>query len=299
MSIQERLKHNRPELAAATLYSYSSTLKSLYKRVFGNEDIDIAKFDTEYERILTELEKKPASTRKTTLAILFSLTKNDHYKEQMMQDIQTYNEDTSKQVMNEKQMAAFVSQDEIRDMLQTMAAEVKYLYSKKTLTPNDLQQIQQYIILCVTSGYYFPPRRALDWCAMRTSAGSGDDYNYIQRGTFVFNRFKGSREKGQQRIAIPLQLRNILKKWIAVNPTEWLLFDANGSPLDACKLKQRLHKIFGSKTSINNLRHSYLSTKFQDQIQLNRELEKTMAAMGSSTNVATTYIQQLPEREVN
>ena len=37
------------------------------------------------------------------------------------------------------------------------------IYKKKELTPADLQEIQQFVILCLYCGKYIPPRRSQDY----------------------------------------------------------------------------------------------------------------------------------------
>jgi hypothetical protein len=83
-----------------------------------------------------------------------------------------------------------------------------------------------------------------------------------------------------------------LKKWIKVNPTEYLLFDTNGNPLTSVKLNQRLNRIFdGRKIAINALRHSFLTTKYKKHSEQSKALANDMEDMGSSTSMADTYIK--------
>ena len=56
----------------------------------------------------------------------------------------------------------------------------------------------------------------------------------------------------------------------------------------------KLNKIFDKNVSVNALRSSYLSNRFQDSIQIKKDIENTMKQMGSSSNVATTYIKEKP-----
>ena len=82
-------------------------------------------------------------------------------------------------------------------------------------------------------------------------------------------------------------------KWIKVNPTAFLFFDSNMNPLSSVKLNQRLNKVFdGRKVGVNSLRHSYLTDKYKQTIELNRNLAHDMAQMGSSMNMAPTYIKK-------
>ena len=100
--LMEILKEKRPNLSVSSLYSYSSTLRGLHKRVFGDCEIDIDDFN-KVDEIMKDLETKPPSVRKTTAAILFVATENPAYQELMKNDIQQYKKDVDKQEMSEKQ----------------------------------------------------------------------------------------------------------------------------------------------------------------------------------------------------
>lgn len=290
MEISNRLKENRPELSASTLKTYTSILKSLGKRVFGDE-LRMKDFD-KWEQVITDLKDKPLSSRKTALSALFVLTGVQKYNELMRDGIAEYKNDTAKREMNEKQKESFKTQDEIKEILEEHRKRAELLYKKNGRNIKDVQDIQDYIILALTSGMYIPPRRA-EWVKFRIS-GMGDDDNFIRDGKeFVFNTFKGSEKKGTQVIPIPPPLRKILKKWLMINPTEWLLHDVKGDPLNATKLNQRLVKIFGKGFGINGLRHSYLSSKYQDTIKLNEQMAEDMEKMGSSTAQQNVYIQKI------
>ena len=81
-------------------------------------------------------------------------------------------------------------------------------------------------------------------------------------------------------------MKNILKKWFKVNPTEYLLFDKNNKPLTSVKLNQRLNKIFFPlKISTNALRHTFLTEKYGD-------VGDDLNDMGSSINMLTTYVKK-------
>ena len=91
---------------------------------------------------------------------------------------------------------------------------------------------------------------------------------------------------------IPIRLK-ILKKWVSINPTNYLLYDNAGKKLTPVKLNQRLNKIFnGRKISVNALRHGYLTDKYGDMIQKNKEIDETMTDMGSSKSMLNTYLKK-------
>ena len=286
------LKEKRPNLSDSTLYSYVSSLRGLHKRVFGDLDIDIDNFN-KVDKIMEDLEKKPATSRKTVLAILYVLTDIPEYQNQMKQDIKAYKEETNKQEMSEKQKENYMTQQQILAKFKELEKQAKELYKKSELSIKDKDQIQNYIILALTSGIYFPPRRALDLTEFKI-ANITDDSNYLEKNKFVFNLYKGSKKKGQQKIDVPKPLLTILNKWISINNNDYLLHDIQGNKLNSVKLNQRLHKIFnGKKSAINVLRHSFLSEKFQDTINVAKELNNTMKEMGSSSDQSKIYINKL------
>ena len=112
----------------------------------------------------------------------------------------------------------------------------------------------------------------------------------------MFNTYKTAKTYGKQVVEIPKELKSILNKWIKFNPTDYLLFDSNMNPLNSVKVNQRLGKIFKSiatGTSVNALRHSYLTTKYGDTIKQKKAIDKDMSEMGSSANMITTYVKHL------
>lgn len=292
MEISKRLKETRPELSDSTLKTYTSILKSLYKRVFGNEEIKFKNFE-KWQDLLDDLKDKPVSSRKTALSALYVLTGLQKYNELMRDGIEEYKNDVDKREMNNKQKEAFKDQDEIKKIVEEYKKRAELLYKKNGRTVRDVQDIQDFIILALTSGVYIPPRRA-EWVKFKIKNIDVNNDNYIKDGKqFVFNAFKTSEQKGPQVIDIPSDLKKIIKKWLLINPTEYLLHDVKGEALNATKLNQRLVKIFGKGGSINMLRHSYLSSKYQDTIKLNEEMAEDFEKMGSSSAQQNVYIKKL------
>jgi integrase len=291
MELQDALKEKRPNLSVSTLYSYCSTLRNLHKRLFGETLIDINNFNNT-DLILEHLKTKEPATRKTSLAILYSLTDCEIYKEHMLNDIDLINTQIETQEMNDKQKEAHKSQKDIEDLFKNYSSRADALYKKPSLTDEDKQTLQKYIIIALTSGIFIPPRRSLDWCDFKINNITPDS-NYLDGDNLVFNHFKGSVSKGQQVIPCPPELKELLYRWIAVNETDYLLFDKNNNPLNSVKLNQRLKKIFDGTTSINALRHSFLSSKFQHLIEEEQKLATIMGQMGSSIAQKKVYINKL------
>ena len=289
--IKDEIIRLKPNISQSSVNTYNSILKNLYKNVFKNEDYDLKKFENTAP-ILSYLKDLAPNKRKTILASLVVITDNKRYRDQMMKDIEEYKANESTQVKNDKQTDSWVDTSEIEALSNALQENSNTLYKKKTLTMPDLQDIQNCIIMCVLSGRYIPPRRSKDYVDFKIKNIDKDKDNYIEKKNMVFNSYKTAKTYQRQEIPIPPELMKILNKWIKINPTEYLLFDSNGKKLTNVKLTQRLNKIFGKKASVNQLRHTYLSGKYQDTIKLNKEMADDMKAMGSSRSQEQIYIKK-------
>jgi len=281
----------KPNISVSSVNTYNSILKNLHKNVFKDIDIDLKNFE-KTAPIISYLKDLEPRKRKTILASLVVITDNKRYRDQMLKDIEEYRADESKQIKSDKQNESWLDTSEINDIFNDMTTNVNILYKKKVKSMADLQDIQNCIIMCVLSGIFIPPRRSKDYVDFKIRDIDKDIDNYIDKKYFVFNSYKTAKTYQRQEIAIPPELLKILNKWIKINPTDYLLFDSNGKKLSNVKLTQRLNKIFGKKASVNQLRHSYLSDKYQDTIKLNNDMADDMAAMGSSRHQEKIYIKK-------
>jgi len=291
MDIKELILKKRPSLSKSSITTYSSILRNLYKKVFGDGEIDVKNFD-KVKDIFAYLEDIPVNKRKTVLSALFIITDNDKYRGQMLDDISEFNKDIDKQEKTETQKENWVSTDDIMTVMNDMEKEVKILLNKEKFKPSDYQEIQKYIILCLLGGYYIAPRRSKDYVDFKIDNIDRKTDNYLKGNKFYFNSYKTAKTYGQQVIDVPKPLVNLLKKWIAINPTEYLLFDTKGDKLTNVKLNQRLNKIFGSKIGVNAMRHEYLTHKYKDVSDTIDDIEKDFKNMGSSKAQFKTYVKK-------
>jgi hypothetical protein len=166
------------------------------------------------------------------------------------------------------------------------------LYKKRNVNLDDLQHIQQYIIASLYFGYFIAPRRAEN-IKVKLKDFKPDTDNYIKGNKIVYNQYKTSKFYGKQEIVMPPPLRKIMKKWMEVNPTNYLLFDTKFQPLTSVSINQRINKLFSTKkVGINGLRHSYMSKKYGDSIDVNKDIADDLEAMGSSSAQEKVYIKE-------
>jgi hypothetical protein len=293
MNVNDFLKERRPTLSSSSLKTYTSIITNLHKKVFGTKEINDVGVFNNTDLVLTNLEDMPPNKRKTILSALVVLTNNEEYRNQMNKDVSSYNEEIQKQEMSITQKENWVEKDEIKKVYDKLEKKSKDIYKKPNKSTADLQEIQNFIILALLGGQIIPPRRSLDYCNFKISNVDETKDNYYDTSThkFVFNSYKTAKSYGRQEISVPVKLRNIIKKWKTINPTDYLLFDTNMNPLTAVKLNQRMNKIFDGKVSTNQMRSSYLTSKFKNTSMENKQLEKTMEQMGSSIEMVPNYVK--------
>lgn len=290
-SIRERLQEKRPSLSASSLTTYTSILRSLHRQVFKGEEEDPASFE-QTNKVMKHLENLPPNRRKTILSALVVIADNNtEYRAQMLEDIRAYNVEISRQERSEAQAENWVSQDEARQRWLELKANAALLYKKASPTMADLQHIQDFVLLSLF--VLMPPRRSLDWCEFKLKNVDKDKHNYFvaSKREAHFNVYKTAKFHGEQRVEVSKELATILNKWVKTNPTDWLLFDFNGKPLNPSKLTQRLNRIFGKKAAVNMMRHSFLTDKYGAMMEQQREMAEDMQDMGTSMRQAETYVK--------
>lgn len=293
MDIAKILKENRPNLSDSSIKTYTTLIKSVCKNVFGKDkEITEKDLNDEYEKVLEYYKDKSSSSRKTYLSALFVLTKNKHYQNEMNDDIQKVKTFTATQEKTETQRSNWLSQNKLDEIFNNLETDAKHLLKKTTLTGKEQQQMVDYILLVVMSGKYIPPRRPLDYTEFKIKNIDKDKDNYMDKLEFVFNRYKTDKFYNKQQVTIPKELRLIINKWIKLNPTNYLLFDANQNKLTSAKVNQRFNKIFAGRQGSNSIRHLYLTSKFGYTIEQQKEIDDTMADMGSSQNQLQTYVKK-------
>jgi hypothetical protein len=249
-TIEEILRKNRPNITESSIKTYSTSLRSVYRKAYPEDkDMDLEKFKN-HQVFLTALKDVKPSRRKSILAALLVFTNVEQYRELMKADSAAYDDEINQNVKSEKQAKNWVTQAEIKSKLEQMRKMTDGYWKIESKTIDHIQFIQSYVLLCVMSGYYFPPRRSLDFSLMkfrqydRREVGGTD--NFYNGRSFVFNVYKTSKSFERQKIEIPKQLQFILnKKWIPLIPAgvDHLFFDFNLNPLHVLLLRLKLHSV--------------------------------------------------------
>ena len=281
------LKQKRPNLHDKSVKTYASLLKNIMKNMNYEHVEDL---DKEPKKVIEFLKHKYESINglKTRLSALYVITENKAYHTDMMTNIEKYNTETNKQEKNQKQKDNWMTSEDIQTIYDNLETKTKPLFKKKDLSTKELLQIQDFVILSLFT--LIPPRRIMDYIEMKINNISTNKNNFIKGNSLVFNTYKTSKQKGQQKINIPKELKSILTKYIKLiaDKSDYLLFNNKFQKLSTPNMTLRLNKIFGKKVSVNMLRHIYLSEKHADNL---KDMKQDFESMGSSLKQSAVYIK--------
>jgi hypothetical protein len=204
--------------------------------------------------------------------------------------MKTVNDRYTEQKKTPKQVENWISTDEIKQVYDDLHEKAMKMLSKKTIM--DESKMMEFLLVGVLSGQVIPPRRSLDYSLMKIRNFDVKTDNYYKAGKFYFNKYKTSDTYGLQVIDLPPHFNKMLKQWIKINPTDYMIYSTNKQPLSSPQINRILHKAFdGKNISTNMLRHIYISNVYKDLPELNK-MNKLASQMGHSLDTALEYIKR-------
>jgi hypothetical protein len=301
------IKENRPNISDSSVNTYCSILNSLYRNLFKDGEFDLNNFN-KTEEIFEHIKDKNLASKKTILSALFVLTQKPDYQKAMIDEATEYNNLQKEQQMTDKQKENWVTQDQIKAVFEKYKSTADYLVKEmkhRELTAKEFQTWQDYIMLCLSSGIFIEPQRVKDWVCFKVNNIEKDKDNYMtgkgNKSQLVFNSYKTAKFYGVKTMSCSPELAKVLNTFINhVKPhSDYLLNDSNWKPLSQVTFTQRLNKIFGKGVSVNALRHSYLTDRFQSGKISLKELSQTAKNMGHSLEQSLEYVKLDAPKESN
>ena len=296
--LRQIIRQNRPNVARTTVATYLSVLKNLYYSVHSPEDKINVEWFRNQEEVLKAVEKYPVRSRKTFLSAVLVINNgrfSDKILNQVKEDNATLNELDGSNVKSEKQEENWLEYDEVKEVWNKFYNVVKHLLnSRSTITRrSDLNDLSDFMLLSLTSGVFFPPRRS-EWAQVKIKNYDTEKDNYVdaKNGVIVLNLYKTRSTYGPEKIILPKEFKIILKKYLAILPEtqEYLIFDTHDKPTNNVKMAHRLNFLFDRKISTTMLRHIYAS-KRAEMIPALREMQEDAAKMGHSLQQHMDYIK--------
>lgn len=279
------LKKNRPNLAQSSVITYMSMFRNLMKKMDKDENYILKK----PEKVIEFLQDKNANTRKSILAMLVSLTDDDRYREEMLNDAELMAKELQKQEKTDKQKQNWMEWVSIVNEFNMLYKRTFPLLKKDKLTRKEMDEIVNMILLACN--VLIPPRRSQDYANMKVRNYDEKVDNYYQKGKFYFNKYKTEKFYGKQEVQLTPKLKTLVTKWMSKHDNDYLLFDKQDKPLTNVKITTRLNGIFGKKISSSMIRHIFLSHKYKN-IPALKDMNTTAAEMGHSLEQAFEYAKK-------
>ena len=283
MDFVSEIKKNKPNISESSVKTYASSLTNLHKAIFGDAEISINNFN-KTAKVIPYLKTLTNPQQIQKLSAILAINQDKAYKDMMSVTVE------AKQPQPIEKKEDWIETDQIREKYEELKYEASCLYKiyEATPSPDILFRIMDYIIICLTSGIFIAPRRSADWTNFKIHKSTDED-NYLYNGQFIFNKFKTVTTYGQQKVECPKELVAILKKWISINPTDYLLFDTKFHQLTSSQFTKKLNKIFGPKVGSSQMRKTYLTDKFGNMHDTEAELKKIASKMGTSSGTAKEF----------
>ena len=310
------------KLSDNSIKVYNSNLKILNKLITNQDTIKNIDFIKDVDKVYDVLSDKSIHTKKnyTTaiIALLKILKEEELYKkyaeiqDKFSNKIEDNYDENSK---TEAQKENWVDYKVILDLLNKYKRDAKPILEKdrSDLTKRDYQLIQQYLVLYLYSGKAFDIIRN-DFANMKIIIDDkeklDDDKNYLvikQRKTpyFQLGEFKTKKSKSYDDKPFIIQLKNkdlnnLIRKWITINDSEYLLINLSGnqntekgSPMTANGITKYLQKIFknnlGKSISTSLLRSIYITHKYKENLNTKQKKELATNMLHSKPMAEQVY----------
>jgi hypothetical protein len=312
----EEIQKSRPQLKTSTIKQYDTNLKKL-KKLFDTDNFD---FLSDPDKVMEKIENLHYTTQRNFLnAIIVLLMALNHDKkyDDLIEEYgkirdgfnSKYEEEQSSGVISDKQSKNFATIEEVYDMINKMAVELKPI-KKKTkdeITKKEMNLLQIYILFTIYSKY--PMRNDVagmeaiskrEYNKLSDSEKEENNYLVVRKGGmfFVLNKYKTSKKYEELKIEIEdKNVKKLLRYYLKINGMGVLFKSSTGKPLTRTELSKQLlkfsNKYMGKSISTTLLRKIYLSSKYGD---MKEELEKDNKIMGHSKEVALdTYVKKPQE----
>jgi integrase len=305
-SVVNKLKESG--LKDSSIKLYIRNLEKLSDEKFNNFN-----FLKKTDNIMEKINKLSDNTKRAYLIGIVSTLK--HYNEyaklykiyykKLMDLVEKIKEDNKENKASDKQKENWIEWKDVEDKIIKLTEEVEDIANKKNITYNDYNDILKLVVLGLY--YYLPPRRNTDYSNMyvikNKKNATDDDKNYIvidsKNPEFIFNNYKTNKKYGRQTFKIPDKLMDIINIYLKYHPEKKnnkdeinFLVSSNGKPFkdSVNSITRILNSIFEKNIGSSMLRHIYLSSKYNN---VSNEQKEDANAMAHSIDTQKEYIKDV------
>lgn len=310
----DEISKARPSLKTNTIKQYTTNLNKL-KKMFDTDNYDFLKKPKDVMDKLSDLHYLSQRNILNAVIVLLMALNDDKKYDELLEEYgklrdelnNKYNDEQKSGVISDKQSKNFATTEEVFNMINEMADELKPLKKKSNdnITKKEKQLLQAYVLFNIYARMPFrndvAGMMSINQAAYKKlSDEEKKENNYLvvpSKGNlyFVLNKYKTSKKYEELDLKIEdKDLRKILRYYLKVNGMGVLFKTSTDKPLTRIELSKVLlkysKKYMNKSISTTLLRKIYLSSKYGD---MKEELEKDNKVMAHSMQVALdTYVKK-------
>ena len=312
----EDIEKSRPQLKTNTVKQYVINLKKLQK-IYDTDGYDFLKKPEDVMDKISDLHYLSQRNILNAVIVLLMALNHDEKFDELLEEYgklrdelnDKYSDEQKSGVISDKQSKNFATTEEIFNMINKMADDLKPIKkkSKDDITKKEMQLLQAYTLFNIYARMPFrndvAGMMAINKAQYKKlSDEEKKENNYLvvpSKGQiyFVLNKYKTSRK--YEELDLPIEdanLRKILRYYLKMNGMGVLFKTSTGKPLTRIELSKVLlkysEKYMGKKISTTLLRKSYLSGKYS---KVKDEMKKDSKILGH--DVATTGMKVYVKKE--
>ena len=310
-NLTEEISEARPNLKTNTVKQYVTNLNKL-KKLFDTDDYDFLSDAEDVMNKVSDLHYLSQRNILNAVVVLLMALNHDEKYDKLLEEYgklrdelnDKYSDEQKSGVISDKQSANFATIEEVYEMINQMATELKPIKKKTELSKKEFSLLQAYTLFNIyarmpmrndVAGMEAIQKRAYN----KLSAEEKKAENYLVIGKngmfFVLNKYKTA--KKYEELNLPIEdksLKKIIRFYLKHNGMGVMFKTSTGKPITRTELSKLLikfsKKYMNKSISTTLLRKIYLSSKYGD---MKKELEKDNKVMGHSKGVALdTYVKE-------
>lgn len=278
--IAESLKKKRPKLSDSSLKTYVSLLSNLCSKL----NIDIEDIKDKSKEVLEYVEKLGSvQSKKTILSACYILSDQEHYKTNMLKYCNETNSKYKEQKLSKAREDLQITFEDVNNVYKQLQANLK----KSPTVDNYVNFLIASLMSGVIEG--IAPRR-LEYADVKIKDYNVDEDNYldVKKSVIVLNKYKTVKQYGQVLIPLPKSLLSVIKRFLKVNTSNYLLVHGLNKNFNASELSKRVQAIYGDGVGVDMLRSIYLSNFYKDMPMIEK-MDELAKQMGHSIHSALNY----------
>lgn len=315
--LKEDIKEARPNLKTNTIKQYETNLEKL-KKMFDTDTYD---FLSKPNEVMDKIKDKHYLSQRNFLnaivVLLLALNHDEKYDKLIEEygkirdkfNDQYTEENTNNKFISDKQSKNFATIEEVYDMLNKMAEDLKPIKKKKKedITKKEMQLLQAYVLFFIHSRMPFRNETSTtiaiqkrQFAKLSKEEQESKNYLLVEKNglSWIMNQYKTSKKYAQKILPIEdKDLKKLLRYYLRINGMGVLFKTSTGKQITKIELSKILlkysQKYMGKNISSTMLRKIYLSSKYGD---MKKELEADNKIMGHSKATAlNNYVKEAQE----